>query len=199
MQRIISKINCRVQPPDKMPDDINSNIKVWLLDQAKANNLSWLLAHANDGVIWGEVGSDGLHLSDVLFGPNLQTKSLQTARLFGETGELLLWRSDDGWKARLVKDGEGEVKEYYDEGQLLWGTDVEKSEDGSILSKDGFILLRHGAEGLCHAPPLRLQNANKLPLQLNVRHYLNYDEDGQAYVEFTRLVSICGFDERKVF
>ncbi len=198
MKRIISKIN-RIVKPIKVPDDFNSNISAWLLEQAKANNLSWLLAHANDGVIWGEVRSDGLHLSSTLFGPDLQDRTLQMARLFSETGELLLWRGDDGWKARLVKDGKGEVKEYYDEGHLLWGTAMDKNEDGSILSKDGFILLRHGAEGLCHAPPLRLQDANKLPLQLNVRHYLNYDGEGQVYVKFSRLISISSFDERKVF
>lgn len=198
MNRVISKISCKIQPVE-VSDGFNRDINAWLLEKAKANNLRWLLAHANDGVIWGEVRSDGLHLSNVLFGPDLQDRTLQTARLFSETGELLLWRSGNGWGARLVKDGEGEIKEYYDEGQLLWGTAVDKNENGSIPSKDGFILLRHGAEGLCHAPPLRLQDANKLPLQLNVRHYLNYDDEGQAYVKFCRLISISSFDERKVF
>lgn len=180
--RIISKVSSEIQPVQDL-DDFNNNTMVWLLEKAKSNNLRWLLAHANDGVIWGEVRKDGLHLSNILFGPDLNNKTLQTIRLFGETGELLLWRSDSSWKGRLVKDNGGKEYEYYDEGQLLWGTAIESS-------KDGFVLLYHGAEGLRHAPPIDLQGSDELPLKLNMRHYINFDPDGQAYVEFSRLVSI---------
>lgn len=189
----MNKINCRSLPVT-VPVDFNGDIKIWLEQQATTNNLRWLLTHADDGVIWGEVRDDGLHLSTILFRPELRAKTLQMARLFGETGELYLWKSDDGWSARLVIEGEGSITEYYDECQLLWGTHVEKTEEG-------FVRLRHGAEGLRHAPPIH-ESDIKLPLQhnplrLNIRHFVDYDEDGQAYVKFSRLMSIGQVDDNE--
>ena len=176
-----------------VPVDFGGDIKTWL-EQANTHNFRWLLAHADDGVIWGDVRDDGLHLSTSLFGPELRAKTLQMARLFGEIGELYLWKSDDGWSARLVIEGEGHTKEYYDECQLLWGTDVEETDDG-------FVLLRHGAEGLRHAPPIHEADI-KLPLQhkplrLNIRHFVDYDKDGQAYVKFSRLISVGQVDGKE--
>lgn len=170
--------------------DFNENIKQWLEKEAENYGLRWLLAQAYDGVIWGEKMKDGLHLSTILLKTDLRVSTLQMARLFGEIGELLIWRSDNGWHARLVKDNSGTDRECYDEFQLLWGTDVEKSQDG-------FVLLRHGSEGLRHAPPFESKD-DKLRLQLNVRHYINYDTDGQAYVDFSRLVSVSAFNDREL-
>jgi len=184
----IKEINCR--DPVTVPVDFNGDIKTWLEQQANTHNFRWLLAHADDGVIWGEVRDDGLHLSTSLFGPELRAKTLQMARLFGEAGELYLWKSNNGWSARLVLEGKGSTKEYYDEHHLLWGTHVEKS-------KDGFILLRHGEEGLRHAPPFRTEN-DKITLVLNVRHFMGYDNEEQAYVDFSRLMSISPFNKKEV-
>lgn len=179
----IKQIDCRsIQVT--VPIDFNGDIKTWMEQQANTHNLRWLLAHADDGVIWGGVRNDNLHLSTHLSGPELRAKTLQMVRMFGEAGELYIWKSNNGWSARLVLEGEGDTKQYYDETQLLWGTHVDKIEDG-------FVLLHHGAEGLRHAPPMQLP-VGKLerPLMLNVRHFVNYDDDGQAYVEFSRLISI---------
>lgn len=186
----IKQIDCRIRVT--VPVDFNGDIKTWLEQQANTCNLRWLLAHADDGVIWGEVRDDGLHLSTHLFGPELRTKTLQMVRMFGEAGELYIWKSNNDWSARLVLEGEGDTKQYYDETQLLWGTHVDKIEDG-------FVLLYHGAEGLRHAPPMQLLEG-KLELQpvLNVRHFVNYDDDGQAYVEFSRLISIGLLNKEEV-
>lgn len=174
-----------------VPVDFNGDIKTWLEQQADTHNLRWLLAHADDGVIWGEMHDDDLHLSTSLFGPELRTKTLQMARLFGEAGELYLWKSNNDWSARLVLEGEGDTKQYYDETQLLWGTHVDKIEDD-------FVLLHHGAEGLRHAPPMQIPEGKlELPLVLNVRHFVKYGDDGQAYVEFSRLISIGLFNKKR--
>ena len=177
-----------------VPTDFNGDIKSWLEDKAKVDGLRWLLAHADDGVIWGEVRDDILRLSNCLFSPDLRSETLQMARLFGETGELYLWRADGGWRSRLLKEGGGEKSEYYDESQMLWGTEIEGEEDG-------FTLLRQGAEGLRHAPPIHRADL-KLPLkdnplQLNIRHFVEYDEDGQAYVKFSRLISVGQVDNKE--
>jgi len=187
----IKQIACR-SCSVTVPVDFNGDIKTWLEQQANTRNLRWLLAHADDGVIWGEVRNDNLHLSTHLSGPDLRTKTLQMVRLFGEAGELYLWKSTNDWSARLVLEGEGDTKQYYDETQLLWGTHVDKIEDG-------FVLLHHGAEGLRHAPPMQLPEGKlEHPLVLNVRHFVNYDDDGQAYVEFSRLISIGLLNKEEV-
>ncbi len=166
--------------PLSVPADFGGNIKAWFEEQAKAYDLKWLLVHADDGIVWGELRDDEIHMSSKLFGPKLRLKTLQMARLFGATGELFLWKNDYcSWKARLVIDNQGQEIEYFDEAMLLLGT-------GWKNSNDGFFLWEHGSEGLRHAPPVD-KNEN---LKLKVRHYINYDEDGQAYIKFSRLVFI---------
>lgn len=157
-----------------------------LSEQARSYGMRWLLAHADDGVIWGDFCDDKLHLSSDAFpevSPPMRVETLQQARLFGPRAELLLWRDDVIWRARLIHDGTGEPGEYYDEAHLLWGNKEERR-------KDGFVLLRQGKEGLRHAPP-----ASSTEVRLTVRHYLAYDEDGQAYVVCSRLVAIGGSEE----
>jgi CRISPR-associated protein (TIGR03984 family) len=182
MKRQISTVPYTVADVPVAPGD---DVAAWLTNQAKGNGLRWLLAHADDGVIWGEVRSDGLHLSSGAFpgvSPRLRPKALQQARLFGEQSELHLWRSGEGWQARLVQEGAGEAGEYFDEAHLLWG-------DGEAdAPQDGFVLLRQGAEGLLHAPPA--SGEVKFPLRLLVRHYVDYDDEGQAYVCLSRLVGL---------
>jgi CRISPR-associated protein (TIGR03984 family) len=172
--------------PISVPIDFGGNIKAWFEEQAKYHDLKWLLVHADDGVIWGEFRDGKIHLSSKLFGPELRLKTLQMARLFGATGELFIWRNDYcSWKARLVIDKEGQEIECFDEIMLLLGTRWKNSNDG-------FFLWEHGSEGLRHAPPIDIND----DLKLKVRHYINYDEDGQAYIKFSRLVCI-GADIRK--
>mgnify|MGYP000051418742 CR=1 FL=1 len=154
-----------------------------LAELARQYRLRWLLAHADDGVIWGEVRDGRLHLSCDVFpsiSPPLRAITLQQVRLFGPEAELLLWKDENGWRARIIQDRSGN-DEGYDETYLLWGTTIEKWQDG-------FALLREGREGLRHAPPLP-ENVH-LPVRLRVRHYLAYDPDGQACVAYSRLVAL---------
>ncbi len=185
----MNKINCWSLPVT-VPVDFNGDIKIWLEQQATTNNLRWLLAHADDGVIWGEVRDGTLCQSNCLFEPDLRPETLQMVHLFGVSGELYLWKSDNSWISRLITDCEGDKKEYYDETHLLWGKEVEKRENG-------FVHVRHGAEGLRHAPPVEGEDIEP-PLGINVRHYIGYDDDGQAYVEFSRLISISPFNKKEV-
>ena len=172
--------------PLSVPADFGGNITAWFEEQAKAHDLRWLLVHADDGVIWGELRNDKIHLSSKLFGPALRAKPLQMARLFGTNGELFIWRTDySSWQARLVLDIHGQEIEYFDENMLLWGTRLENSNDD-------FFLWKHGSEGLRHAPPVD----SSRDLKLKVRHYIDYDKDGQAYIKYSRLVTI-GADIRQ--
>lgn len=173
--------------------EISNGAEKWFEGKAKEHNLTYLLVHADDGIIWGKMQNGGMHLSKGVYGPELRSMTIQTAYLFGESGELFLWKNDNmSWNARLVEDGlkEGDSKkiEYYDECHLMWGDTIDKN-------KDGFALLRQGSEGLRHAPPLDIKSNNICYPKLKLRHYLNYDEDGQAYIKFSRLVSIISEKE----
>jgi CRISPR-associated protein (TIGR03984 family) len=170
-----------------------SDMKDWLQAQAIQYNLRWLLAHADDGVIWGELRNRQLVTSDSVapeVSPPLRTETLQQARLFAEHAELLLWRDGDNqWHARLIRDAvEGETPVFtdaIDEPQLLWGTHGEH--------RSGFTMLRDGAQGLRHAVPMELplgKNNETDPLRLWVRHYLQEDQNGFTHIVVSRLLDL---------
>ncbi len=159
----------------------------WIEEQAKTWQLSYLLAHAEDGVIWGRFEGDRLITAEQVFQefPPLRLRSLQQCRIFGEPGEILLWRAEKKWRSRLIRDI---GKDFISEEQILWGT---KGEE-----KEGFTLLSDGSEGLRHAVPLTgicfSEEKKKLhrPVRLEVRHYIKYDESGVARIFLSRLVTL---------
>jgi CRISPR-associated protein (TIGR03984 family) len=175
--------------PVTVGPDFAGQETTWFVRQAKAHNLRWLLAHADDGVIWGEVRGEQLALSGDVFdqiSPKLQALTLQQARLFSPQAELYLWRTTEGFTARLLTDVESNESGCLEESYLLWGNRLEEE-------KEGFFSLREGKQGLRHAPPIepRKKKDNEIKrLQFIVRHYLDYDDDGQAYIKVSRLVSL---------
>lgn len=126
--------------------------------------------------------------------PPLLADTVQQLRLFNEQAELFVWRDGDGeWHGRWLRDvAAGETADWsesFDEPQRLWGTHGTRLEQG-------FTLLEDGAQGLYHAVPVEvalIEEANgelNQSVQLNIRHYLAYDEQGQAYVAVSRLVEV---------
>lgn len=178
----------------------------------------WLLAHADDGINWGSVLLDDAGgalvtsrdaLDEFLAGapagarqraeaeiardacPPLRAQTLQQLRLFNAHAELLLWRVGDGsFRNRTIRnqtqDTAANWLDCYDERQLVWGTH-------GIDLRNGFTLLRDGAQGLRHAVPrqLEIDGNGKLttPPRLLVRHYLAKDEPF-ARVAASRLVRL---------
>lgn len=168
-------------------DGFATDPKGWFVVQARQRGLRYLLAHADDGVIWGRVDDDDLHTSYGIAptSPPLRSSTLQQARLFGPAGELLLWRSDDGWRARFVADRGESTDDFVDEAQILWGDTVEKTQDG-------FTLVREGSQGMRHAVPIAV-TADQLvqrKLRLRVRHYITENDDGEASITLSRLVQL---------
>lgn len=170
-----------------------SEVRDWLQRQAAAYVLKWLLAHADDGVIWGRVDNGQFITSDSVapdISPPLRHETLQQARLFAHHAELLLWRDGDNiWYARLIRDAKNDEAttwdEAIDEPQILWGTDPQPPTNG-------FTLMSDGAQGLCHAVPHSVSgmfNEQTRPLRLWLRHYVQEDESG-----FTRIVASRLFD-----
>jgi CRISPR-associated protein (TIGR03984 family) len=186
---------CQVISVDTIKENDDKTLINWLQIQAKEYQLKYLLAHAEDGVIWGQFDdSYQLITVDEIFQtvnfPKLRLLTLQQCRIFGDLGEVLLWKNYTEWKARVVTDNTS--VEFIEEEQILWGTQQEKEING-------FTLLSDGSQELKHAVPLTgLSNyfsANKKklyrPVRMLVKHYIKYDDEtGLARIFISRLVSL---------
>ncbi len=185
-------------------DALATDLRGWLEKyNADLFASAYLLSFHDDGVVWGRLITENragkLSTSDDLKdsqrkpfpSPEFRIDTLQECRLFNEQGELFIWRNGNGFKARLIEDNSAaedrEEREYFDERQVLWGTQVENGNDQ-------FTIVADGSEGLRHAFPQRVDtnkfDGKKRPLGLCVRHYLSYDGDGCAYISLSRLVNV---------
>jgi CRISPR-associated protein (TIGR03984 family) len=176
----------------------------WLVEQMCAHDLklTYLLAHASDGVIWGRFDDEELITShDVAprHSPPLRVETLLTARVFAPVGELLIWRDEDGeWVARLIAekqlaDATTGWNSGFEEQQVLLGTKAEPLERG-------FTLMSEGAQGLFHAVPLELSLPSSgderwHSLRLKVHHYWQEDKHGFTCVHASRLVDLLALKE----
>lgn len=181
-------------------DEAIHDLPQWLEKQARTYDLKYLLAHADDGVVWGKFDQTyALQTSDQAFPKkqlaSLRIQTLQQCRAFGQKAEVMLWRSGDNWQmaqswqARVINDVNCSEQAYIPESQMLWGTQSE-------ATNSEFTLVADGSEGLRHAVPLInipfSDDRAKLdrPLRLNVRHYIHYDLDGIARIYLSRLVEL---------
>lgn len=186
--------NPKCEPIINIPTQLE--IKQWLQEQAKIYNLKFVLAHAEDGVIWGEFRDGELVTSNSAFTylPKLHLSTLQQCRAFGTDAEVMLWQSYEGLKARFIKDDHITKENYICENQILWGTQQDEVSNG-------FTLVSDGSQGLRHAVPLvdiNFDRNQKLyrPLRLSVRHYITTDEaTGLARVYLSRLVNLTTHKE----
>ncbi|WP_165774755.1 type III-D CRISPR-associated protein Csx19 [Candidatus Viridilinea mediisalina] len=183
------KTNQRTTRRDVALSDAD-DLRAWLTAQAVQHGLRWLLAHADNGIIWGEVREGQLKLASEALGLQelrLARATLQQARLFGPNGELRLWQGPKGLQAHLCHDEPDEshtTPSYFDETYLLWGTHRERSNDG-------FSLLLEGAQGIRHTPPLAFNpNEDTQRAKLLVRHYVKADATGVVRVVASRLVEL---------
>lgn len=174
-------------------DEFNYDPKGWLAKHAN-ETMPWLLVHADDGVIWGKYKDDSLVLSGEVFDDpyehptlavELRAVTIQQARLFGPGGELLVWRSRDGFEARKILDDNLDAENVIDEAYLLWHRPGERKK---LIPVGDFTLLQEGEQGNRHAPPLK-SVGNRRPC-IHVRHYIDYDGQDQAYIALSRLVEL---------
>jgi CRISPR-associated protein (TIGR03984 family) len=175
-------------------ESIADDLRAWLQEQANKYKLQFLIAHADDGIIWGRFDRGyTLTTSDQVFPEknlaSLRISTLKQCRVFSNNAEVMLWRIDDAWQSRVVNDKNCTEDDYISESQMLWGT---KAEDEA----DGFTYVADGSEGLKHAVPLQgipfTSDRSKLirPIRLIVRHYIDYNKDGVARIYLSRLVDL---------
>ena len=172
----------------------NDALWTWLEEQANKDNrnLMYLLGHAEDGVIWGRFEQGKLTTAETIFYqpnfnvdiPTLRLPTLQQCRVFGQNGEVLLWRiSARKFRWRFIGNLE---EDKISESQILWGTHGKK--------QDNFTLLWDGSQGLKHAVPFTdiALNGDKLInlVRLLIHHYITYDDAGVARIALSRLVDL---------
>lgn len=175
--------------------DFAGDPSAWVVARM-SEGLPWLLVHADDGVIWGRRQADGtLKVSGDAFSDpqrypalavRLRALTVQQLRIFGPDGEILLWREDEGFQGRQILDGASAPENSWEEQQLLWGTPQAQA--------GGFTLLEEGQQGQIHAVPLAVGNDERAVL--TVRHYLGMRDDGQAFAQLSRLVTL-GCEKRR--
>lgn len=187
----MNKSNCNII---KDTQDIidNPTLYNWLQAKGKQYQLQYLLAHAEDGVIWGHFKDGKLETSGDVFSQcaKLRLCTLQQCRIFGKKAEVMLWKAGESWKARLINDEyPSKYNDYICEKQILWGTQAEEEHN------KGFTLVSDGSQGLKHAVPLpnitdKFKDGTR-PLRLTVHHYIQYDDDsGIARIYLSRLVDL---------
>jgi CRISPR-associated protein (TIGR03984 family) len=206
--RVLKPIQISLKPLELEPTVSFNPTKAWLKTQIETYpeaEFCWLLAHADDGVIWGRreengefsLSGDSDHFPD--FSPPLRAGTLQQLRLFGPGGELYVWRVQAGsFSGRWLFETEAAdttrtTSKYFDEWQILWGDRL--ASDNPY--RGSYTLVEEG-QGVRHAIPLEkvskakfgLDAARHRPLRLQVRHYLDYDHIGQARIYLSRLVTV---------
>lgn len=159
------------------------------------HGFTWLLAHCRDGVTWGRRENSRWRLSSEPFPdlcPAVSRDNLLEMRLFGEKGEIMLWRSDEEFQGRRLVDEPHQPVDSPtrpdDETRILMGDRlVEKLKDR--FSRVGT------ASGIQHAVPLECTEkdftSGRWPLRLRVRHYFEQDpQTGAVRVAASRLVYV---------
>lgn len=109
---------------------------------------------------------------------------IQTARVFDNDKELLIWRTADGFKARMRIDKEGEDTTVVDARQVLFGTRARPlgSEFTELAEDRGTRLI---------VPLVNLHiDAGKKRLFLYTRNYVGFNEASQAGYVDCRFVAI---------
>lgn len=169
---------------------LGRDIRAWI--SSLPMSYGWLIAYADDGLAWGSLKNGILKLSCDIYpdiSPPLKASTLKELRVFNEEREVHIWKSGHDFNACLLEDAiPDDSEDFVVEDYILIGNSIEDV-------KDGFTLVADRSRGLRHAVPLEINYAgekrdNSVKMSLIVKHYVNYDEDGQAYVDASRMCGI---------
>lgn len=177
----------------------------WLLGEngadvpKEAGGLVWALAHCDDGVTWGcyDAEAKAWQLGDRVapqISPPIRLQTLQELRIFGEPGEALIWRAEEGIRGRLLRETTP-VSNRSDTSNPL-----RPSDESRILRGDRVVA--SGEHGFTHIGD-RAGAEQVLPLtvttkqlqagqvRLLLRHYYESDAGtGAVRIAATRLVTL---------
>ena len=173
----------------------------WLLGEKEPSNLKvqlrWALIFCVDGVVWGRLEGGKWILSSMIFPeicPGPSAEKILEFRIFGPETEILVWRAEEAFRGRLLKDQE--VRDPFvplPETRVLLGNKLlEEPRQG--FSRVG------SPEGREQVVPKECSfedfKDGHWPLQLLLKHYFVRDEEtGALRVAITRLVDVCKEDQ----
>ena len=118
----------------------------------------------------------------------ISDNQLMEARIFNQNEEIKIFNRMNQWHISIVKDNEGEQKEYFDAEQIISGKEI-------IKQNDIFHLVQMGQKTPVQktlGEKLALNQNHRLdkPLRLITRNYLAPNEIGQYGITLTRMVKI---------
>jgi len=170
-----------------------------------ALEFEWLLVHCQDGVTWGRFDQEGGKWcmgSDVPpdISPPVRSERLLEFRVFGQTAEVLIWKSDKGLLGRILVDQRTGMTapkppvylSPSDESRVIRGDNILE-----VFDEHGFTRITDGtgAEQVVpvtlHGETIAEHHSQPVLLRLIVRHYYEQDSDsGAVRVAVTRLVGV---------
>ncbi len=179
----------------------------WLLGEqgaappSHATDLAWMLAHSDDGVTWGRCDQDAKtwilgHETAPEVSPPVRRETLQELRLFGDSAEVLIWRGEEGWRGRVLRDTEPPT-DRSDESNPLRPSDEHRILRGDHVvatCERGFTRVsdRTGAEQVLPIVVSR-NGLQARRARIHVRHYWEQDVvNGAVRIAATRLVKLTG-------
>jgi CRISPR-associated protein (TIGR03984 family) len=200
-----SKIHIEPLSPEKIPaafaEDEGRRLVKLATDHLGADGVRYALIHLDDGVLWGRINGDRLSVPDMndYWTPELRSVTVQQCRVFGDQGELFIWREAEGqWRGRVVIEGGATEVAMFEESQILYGDMAHDGTEGHDLPppprKSGFTAIYEFKKGTGIRQIVPIEATDALEkgerVTLTVRHYLTQDYDGQAKFFCSRLKSI---------
>lgn len=163
--------------------------------------LAGALAHGDHGVTWGrydamaQVWRLGSQVAPQV-SPAICRETLQELRLFGASGEVLIWRTETGLRGRVLRDTDPAADAGDETNPLRPSCESRLLRGDSVVAPcaHGFTHVRDrkGAEQVL---PLAV-TAEQLKagqVRLAVRHYYEQDaKSGAVRIAATRLVKVTG-------
>ncbi len=109
-------------------------------------------------------------------------KYVQRLRIFNKDEELLIWRSENGFKGRYRRDYEGDEMDVVDAEQVLFGTDAD-----DLKNRFTKLFEKRGTEIILPFPFVELDVKDKTEgkrIFIQTRNYIDYNKACQAtYVD----------------
>lgn len=185
-------------PIDLVPQT-NNDLVEWLIQHGnEVGEQCWLLAYADDGVIWGKIDDHKMITAADVFNPEypgtfpvLNLEKLQKASLFNEHAEIRLFRRNDLWSAlRIEENPAADECDSFVRSYILWGNRVKARKDGWTWVEDGQL-------GVHQALPLEMpEKISHRIMRINIRYYFDYEKDhGQARIAAKRLCNLYTIGE----
>ncbi len=177
----------------------------WLLGEpgsdspGGATGLAWALAHCDDGVTWGRFDPESKtwrlgHQVVPAVSPPIRRETLQELRVFGESHEVLIWRTELGLRGRLLRETDP-AADRADTSDPLRPTDESRILRGDRVRavcehRFTHVADRAGAEQIV---PVEVTDdeLRARRLRLAVSHYYERDpENGAVRIAVSRLVKL---------